>query len=83
MVWSTEERNTYNIKIEHVYCRSPYQDKLDNIIVVDCKDRERSCQMSLTVGKTYTMATRIEHDKDNDKKACKLRDLCYSWYEDF
>ncbi|KAK2714516.1 hypothetical protein QYM36_008916 [Artemia franciscana] len=80
--WSTERRDTYKIKVKHVYSESV--DPLDDIIVIDC-DRKLmlDCQMNITVGKTYALATKLEKHKDYGKSARKIRDLCYTWYMDF
>jgi len=81
--WSTERRDTYKIKVEKLFSRVNLLETVDDIIVIDCPRKlSLDCQMSITVGKTYLLATLIEEHKDKRKVARKIRDLCYTWYMD-
>ncbi|KAK2706355.1 hypothetical protein QYM36_016406 [Artemia franciscana] len=65
--WSAERRDTYKIKVKHVYSESEVS--LDDIIAIDCDPDSRfDCSIpDITVGKTYAVATKLEKNKDNDK----------------
>ncbi|KAK2702092.1 hypothetical protein QYM36_019295, partial [Artemia franciscana] len=85
--WSTERRDTYKIKVKNVYSQPArvnlYDSVIDDIIVIDCARKLMlDCQMSITVGKTYALATKLEDHEDKRKVARKIRDLCYTWYMD-
>ncbi|KAK2710670.1 hypothetical protein QYM36_011999 [Artemia franciscana] len=81
--WSAERRDTYKIKVKHVYSESEVS--LDDIIVIDCDpDSGIDCSIpDITVGKTYAVATKLEENKNNDKSARRILGLCYTWYMDF